>query len=219
MNDLITTGQAAQTSILLMGYLGAMRERSDAWPAAVSALRAHPLHEQLLDDPFNRRCFEKPRGYAGDAKMIDLIYHREPPEGTSGIGQDLFSVTIDFQTAEAVRLRRELAEKELLSAHKAGKRILSLACGHFREGGQLTGKNLENITLVDQDPLSLEVVRKEHGEKVNIVEANVIRFLRQASKCGEKWDYIYTLGLTDYFDEQVMRLFHQLLAKVLAPQG
>ena len=32
----------------------------------------HPVVEQLREEPFTRRAFEKPRGYAGDAVMLDL---------------------------------------------------------------------------------------------------------------------------------------------------
>lgn len=73
--------------------------------------------------------------------------------------------------------------------------------------------------MVDQDPLSLEVVRQKHGDALTIVEANVFAFLRSAKNRGEQWDYIYTLGLTDYFDDRAMDMFHKLLKAILAPQG
>jgi hypothetical protein len=31
--------------------------------------------EILREDPFISRCYAKPRGYAGDAVMLDFIYH------------------------------------------------------------------------------------------------------------------------------------------------
>src|ERR1700739_1428470 len=36
--------------------------------------QAHSLHKRMLEDPFTRRAFEKPRGYVGDAVMLDYIY-------------------------------------------------------------------------------------------------------------------------------------------------
>src|SRR5690606_27280552 len=41
---------------------------------ATTALRDHPMRSIIHQDPFQRRCFEKPRGYAGDAVMLDMIY-------------------------------------------------------------------------------------------------------------------------------------------------
>ena len=39
----------------------------------------HPLGELLHRDPFTRRGFDKPRGYAGDAVLIDYLYATAPP--------------------------------------------------------------------------------------------------------------------------------------------
>src|SRR5262249_5614371 len=53
--------------------------RRDVGPAEWTRLIAdviapHPVVAQLLEEPFTRRAFEKPRGYAGDAVMLDLAY-------------------------------------------------------------------------------------------------------------------------------------------------
>jgi extracellular factor (EF) 3-hydroxypalmitic acid methyl ester biosynthesis protein len=83
----------------------------------------------------------------------------------------------------------------------------------------LVGKDLRNIVAVDQDPLSLGVVASQHDGRVSLVEANAITYLRQAARDGERFDLIYTLGLTDYFDERAMRLLHKLMRQCLAPGG
>jgi hypothetical protein len=38
------------------------------------ACQGHPLHKIALEAPFTERAFSKPRGYAGDAVMLDYIY-------------------------------------------------------------------------------------------------------------------------------------------------
>ena len=38
------------------------------------AVEAHPIHKVIMSDPYSRRAFDKPRGYAGDAVMLDFIY-------------------------------------------------------------------------------------------------------------------------------------------------
>ena len=73
--------------------------------------------------------------------------------------------------------------------------------------------------LVDQDPLSLDQIRAKHGRAINLVEANVFRYLREAAKAGETFDLIYTLGLTDYLDTRSMQLLHKFMKACLAPNG
>ena len=40
----------------------------------VQECRQHPLMDLILQDPLSWRIFAKPRGYAGDAIMLDFIY-------------------------------------------------------------------------------------------------------------------------------------------------
>ena len=46
---------------------------ADHWKALGERLRRHPVHELLLESPFAKRAFSKPRGYPGDARLMDLI--------------------------------------------------------------------------------------------------------------------------------------------------
>ena len=46
-----------------------------------SACQDHPIAKIVLEDPedpYVRRAFDKPRGYAGDAIMLDFIYKPGP---------------------------------------------------------------------------------------------------------------------------------------------
>src|SRR3954468_18697149 len=36
--------------------------------------KSHPMAKFVLEDPYSRRAHDKPRGYAGDAVMLDYIY-------------------------------------------------------------------------------------------------------------------------------------------------
>ena len=192
---------------------------AEAGSAARQALHKHPLHSLLMEDPYSWRAAAKPRGYAGDAMLIDLIYDQQAPDKTSAIGRRLFSVTTAFPVSDAVRHRRSIMEEKLAKAFLQGKRICSLACGHFREGDPLIGEDLRSITLVDQDTLSLAHIEGNHGANITLVEANVLHFLRNAASRHEKFDLIYTLGLTDYLDHRAMRLLHKLMKACLAPRG
>jgi hypothetical protein len=217
--NLIEQGHIPLALPLLAGKLYSAQVDSVGWPETRAALQRHPLHSVLMEDPYLAHCYAKPRGYAGDAALIDLIYDRKLPDNSSARAANLFNITTAFPASEAVRLRRKYATKLVSSAWQSGKRICVLACGHFREGDGLIGQDLSNIVVVDQDPLSLDVVRANHGATITSIEANVFNYLRGAASRGEKFDLIYTLGLTDYLDDRAMRLLHKLIKASLAPSG
>lgn len=204
---------------MLVGQLHAAKAEPQRWSAALEAYLGHPLRSTMLEDPYIARCVTKPRGYAGDAEVIDMIYNKSFQAETTVRGERIFRQGINFPTAEAVRLRKDAAQAFVGDAVRNGKRILSLACGHFREGDPLIGQDLSTVTLVDQDALSLAVVRQRHGAAVTCHEANVFSFLRGAAARGERFDLIYTLGLTDYLDDRAMALLHRMVAAVMAPGG
>ena len=204
---------------LLAGTLCALPTASLQFAALREELRAHRLHALLLEDPHSGRAFAKPRGYAGDAELIDYYYDRNPPEATSDIGRRLFAITTGFSSGRAVDFRRSYAAQRLERAHADGKRVCALACGHWREADGLIGFDCGNLTGIDHDPVSLDLVRERHGSAIGLVEANVFHYLRRAARRGEQFDLVYTLGLTDYFDERQMSLFYRLMRGCLAPGG
>ena len=189
------------------------------WAETRAVLHRHPLHSVLLQDPFTAHSASRPRGYPGDAGLIDLIYDMQPPASTSAMGRAIFDVTIKFQAPEGVRQRRLHAETVVAAAQAEGQRVLVLAGGHLREADPLIGRDLRRFTVVDQDAQSLAQVHAKHGVAITLIEANVFHYLRRAAKAGEQFDLIYTLGLTDYLDTRAMQLLHQLMKACLAPHG
>jgi extracellular factor (EF) 3-hydroxypalmitic acid methyl ester biosynthesis protein len=217
---LIDANQTQTGLAMLVGGLQIAHQQRESWPQVKAMLRRHPLYETLQADPMNAYSVARPRGYPGDAGLIDILYDQRPPQPpATELGHQLFGLSIAFNAAEAVRQRRAHAEVVLSAALAAGKRICVLACGHFREGDTLKGQDLSGVVLVDQDPLSLKVVRVAHGTTATIIEANVFRYLRSARSSGTQFDLIYTLGLTDYLDHRPMQMLHRLMKHCLAPGG
>lgn len=204
---------------MLVGKLYGAFGNHEKWEQTRRTYQNHPLRSVMMEDPYIARCVTKPRGYAGDAELIDLIYDRTPPDTASERGRRIFRHGVEFQASEGVRQRRNYAETFVGQAVRAGKRVLCLACGHFREGDPLIGMGLGNISLVDQDPLSLDVARQRFGASPQYHEANVFSYLRGAMGRGETFDLVYTLGLTDYLDDRAMALLHRMAKAVLAPGG
>lgn len=217
--ELIQHGYAAAAVPMLAGKLYHAYGLEQDWIKTQAALHKHLLHAVLLEDPYCARAALKPRGYAGDAVLIDYLYDRSPPQDTSELGKNLFDATTNFQASQGVRQRREFAAELLAQSYTEGHKICVLACGHFREGDNLAGEDLSNITLVDQDALSLLSVIEKFGKSPVLEEANVFRFLKSARASGQRYDLIYTLGLTDYLDDRAMLLLHKLAKDCLSPDG
>src|SRR5690606_9197406 len=99
----------------------------------------HPLKELLHEDPFTRRAFTKPRGYAGDAPLLDFIYGREEhwpvPEGTTPRGRMIFEYTTMAPASAGSRARRGFVADKIdeLAVQVDQPHLLSIACGHLRE--------------------------------------------------------------------------------------
>src|SRR5215469_7765555 len=43
----------------------------------IPKLRSEPFYARSQEDPFSRRSTHKPRGYAGDAHLIDFLYRSD----------------------------------------------------------------------------------------------------------------------------------------------
>lgn len=204
---------------LVVGKLHVAVHDSEIWRDVRECYRAHPLRDCLMQDPYVARCVEKPRGYAGDAVLIDMAYDRVPPAGTSPVGARAFAYSTAFPASQAVALRREYAAGRLEAAIAAGQRVLCLASGHFREGDRLSAADLGQVVVVDQDAASLEVVKARFGSEIEVQCANAFSFLRGAVSSGRQFDFVYTLGLTDYLDDRAMQLLHKLSRRLLEPGG
>src|SRR5260370_4934665 len=134
----------AETMGLLFSELQERRDHlsPESWKQlSTMNCRPHPLLELLHQDPLSSRAFLKPRGYAGDADMLDLLYAIEDGETlpalqrSSELGRRIYHATANLAAARAVRSRRWIIIDTLneLTARIAGPHVLSLACGHMRE--------------------------------------------------------------------------------------
>lgn len=188
------------------------------------SVRAHPLFHLMLEDPYTARAFNKPRGYAGDAVMLDYVYDAVPPANTSAIGQSVFAVTTGLENALSVIHRRDaLAELiDDVASCVAKPRVLSIACGHLREArlsDAVRCRKLQSFHAVDQDPLSLAVVEAELSElDVTAVPGSVSALLRGALQLP-RMDLIYAAGLLDYLTAPVAARLIATLSQMLAPGG
>jgi len=174
---------------------------------------------------------DKPYGYAGDFKIIDDIYLNNPT--TTGFDR-LFDNYFQMSAVSvAVRNRKEDFKRLMLDFIKGKQgqslRIMDLASGPCRDVKELLSLESElckNVTFdcYDSDENALEFAKKLLAEecKVNFIKQNAARLAFRKdinALVGEKYDFIYSTGLFDYFDERISIKLIQNLKKLLNPNG
>lgn len=164
----------------------------------------HPIHHLLQQDPFTNHSFRRPRGYAGDAELMDIIYQRMPiSSDTPTLGRSVYDFCMNASMLQSVRARRVALSATLDAiADKTMKpRVLSVACGHLREiefSYAVQNGKIEVLTAFDQDERSLAEVRRcTRDLNVETIEGSV-RDLLDGSVAFESYDFIYSAGLYDY---------------------
>lgn len=216
-------GRAATGMRIAGDELQRIRERltEPEWHAYTQTLYGSLYHRNYHQDPFTSRAYQKPRGYAGDAVMIDMMYGSASiPESTTPLGATIYSATVAGPAGSSVKLRRDfLADYIDTSADEFDHPdVLSVASGHLREGQRcvsLGQGRLKRIVALDQDVLSLAVVESEQAHLGVTTMHGSIRNLLNGSLRLEQFDVIYASGLYDYLPAPLAsRLTHVLFSSL-----
>jgi SAM-dependent methyltransferase len=197
------------------------------WASLVEACRRHRLCQLVHQDPFTFRAFSKPRGYAGDADMMDFIYGREeqwqaPP--ASPLGAAIFDYTTAAPASEGVRARRAYiaAHIDRLAEETHRPNILSIAAGHLREAGlsaAVRRRKVGKLVALDADPLSSAEVEQSYGRLgVETVTASFRRLLVDEPR-EKEFDLVYSTGLFDYLSQRAARRLVMSMFGMLKPGG
>lgn len=200
---------------------------SSAWKEFVErTVLAHPIREFIHRDPFTYRSFSKPRGYAGDAVMLDMIYRGWPADVPveNDAAKALLEYTTNRPAPYAVRNRvRKLAELiDETIERRDDARILALASGHFREIEAVRGATHAfrgEIIALDQDVESLAVVGRDYASRgVRTLHASIKHLL--AGKIDLRgFDLVYAAGLFDYLPQPIAKALCERMFDMLNPGG
>lgn len=198
---------------LLVSRLRITREQStpEEWEVAIDEGRTHRVCGLVHQDPFSSRSFYKPDGYPGDARLLDYIYgdgvHSRRITEATEIGKRIFARNFASPASRAVRNRKVLIAEEIDRTIRGKKnpRILSLACGHLREGRLVNWNaagNLDLFVAMDQDATSLaEVERSTFHKNLHARQGSISSIVR--GTLGEsEFDLVYSLGLYDYLESK-----------------
>lgn len=194
--------------------------RSYAQAALLPLLYACPIH---------RRAYEKPQGYAGDYRLMELYF---VSAGDGLFGRFLHSVTRGYTLCRAVVGREALMRRAIQEVAERPStepaRILSLAAGpavemrRWLEGSPVVNRPVELI-LLDQDPDAHETAHREltrllvdrhRGQlpvTVTCLHFSVRQILKPQSEEEQQvvdrvlpnLDLVYCAGLYDYLPDRV----------------
>jgi SAM-dependent methyltransferase len=198
------------------------------WQELIPLAQQHRVAEFLIQDPFTRWSFEKPRGYSGDATLLD-IYYRHPSAdelvaSSSDLGREIFAYTSEAASSEAGRERRSILAMTVdeTASRVENAEVLAIACGHLREAElskAFAERKLKRWVGLDQDPVSVGTVNRDlAGTTVEAIDGSVRGILRRAYKLGT-FDLVYASGLYDYLPDAVGVRLLQRAMELLKPDG
>jgi extracellular factor (EF) 3-hydroxypalmitic acid methyl ester biosynthesis protein len=183
---------------------------------------------------FAERAYYKPKGYAGDFQIMEMIYANRP-QGDGRLGGLVDQWCLNTSAARAVRGRRSLLKKllekeaNLPASRQETMRILNLACGSCRELFDFLGEKkspapVEAICL-DADPEALEFTHQKvnvfsHRAVIRFMQTDVVRWIigRDKHPFG-LLDFIYSAGLTDYLEDSLFQTLARRAYEYLKPGG
>ncbi len=199
------------------------------------------FRKQLWDiiqcSEFLVRTNTKPRGYAGDSKMMTLIYENEY-RGKSIFSKIIHKYSVDDIASQTVRNRIGVISRTLrdhLKNHLKGNfKFMSVACGPAAELESIFMSREDfdryRCTLLDQDIRALneaaeniKQIERRTGNNIKVnYRVNSVRMILRASQLIEKWDrfhFIYSLGLFDYLTPPVAKAVIKKLYELILPGG
>jgi len=176
-------------------------------------------------DPYTRWGLLKPRGYAGDATLMDFAYGHASVQDelaqAGPLGASIYQCTASAPQSASARRRIELIADEIRQHAAQGPlQVASYASGHARELEQIDPDTAARIRLfmaIDADERSLvEAARSAgpiafEGFRRNVIKQD-LSDLPQAR-------LVYSLGLFDYLNaDHGTRVLSHMLAQT-APGG
>jgi len=212
----------------LFDELGARRQDDpEAWPEFARACLDHPLRRVLHQDPFTYRAFAKPRGYAGDAVMMDYIYGlgetATAAHGATRLGREIFAHMSTRPSAHAVRYRRRLLASLIdTTAARGGDAVFALAAGHLREvelSDAVQNGRIARFVAMDQDAASLTVVGRDYARLGLSAVAGSVRHILSGKAQPGAFDLVYAAGLFDYLGATVASALTGKLFEMTRPGG
>jgi extracellular factor (EF) 3-hydroxypalmitic acid methyl ester biosynthesis protein len=215
----------------LVGALADLRQRTSAddWNAFCRVeCVGHPVRFLVHQDPLTERAFFKPRGYPGDAVLLDMFYGEDGVkpyvDEATPLGQEIYRYTSAGMAATALRRRKEVLASMIdrVSDSHAEPHIMTIGCGHLREAGlsqALQERRIERFLAVDRDADCLRVVREKWGPYgVDTAESTVNELIAATPDLGT-FNLVYAAGPYDLLPRPAAIRLTDALFEATQPGG
>lgn len=221
----------------------AKRIPEDEQPACMHYLRQR-LHPLVLSAPFANHTIRKPRGYAGDFEMVNMI-ERDGFEGETLFAKIFHRWFVQQPPARAHRNRIQyLADCIETEVHRVSRisrvarpaRVLNFACGPAIEVQRFAGHSIlaneAEFTLEDFDDEALahcqsallKIFNARRLDTMAVFKRKSIYQLMKESQMpgwppSKRYDLVYCAGLFDYLPENSCRQLMEIFYDLLSPGG
>ena len=215
----------------LVSDLHRVRQSSSTavWQKLIPFAQNHAVGRFLFEDPLTNWSFTKPRGYSGDASLLDIYYKHSSMDGhigeASALGREIYDCTVNDPACAAGRERCEILARTVdAAAERTGgaAEILAVAAGHLREAQictSLSANRIKRWVALDQDPVSVGMMTRDiGGSVVEPMIGSVLGLLKRSYKLGS-FDLVYASGLYDYLQQKTAVKLLQRLTEFLRPGG
>lgn len=192
----------------------------DAWKVFVKTSAVVRAWRYFLClDPYTRWGLIKPRGYPGDATLMDFAYGhdsiREHVAHAGAVGQQIYAHTSGARQSQSARERIGLLRQQITArAELDAFGVVSVAAGHARELeglGSATRAKIRSFTAIDIDPVALGAAQ---GSAVGLPFAAARRnVIKDELADVAPAELVYSLGLFDYLSDEHA---DNVLAKMLS---
>ena len=225
------TSDAVQPAMDLL-FDGLLRRRAalsaEAWQTAIrDVCIPHPVTREIHRDPISRHSYRQPRGYPGDAELLDYLYGiRSYEHGGSdhAVGRRIHGYLFDAPAARAVRTRRRIVAEAVdrCADEVARPRILSIAAGHLREAEvsiAVQSRSIGEYVAFDQDPASLAQIDRDYGALGVTTMQGSVRGILAGKHAFTGCDLVYAAGLYDYLRPGTAARLTARMFRMLRPGG
>ncbi len=186
----------------------------------------HPVTQIIHQCPFTYRSFSKPRGYAGDAELIDLIYGFNLDSlDLSNRANQIFEHCRYSPTSTSVRARLDVLAQTIDRVAEQTNhpvRMMSIACGHLREAQKsvaIQENNISKFIAFDRDTLSLQLIDSQlNNNCIETIQGSVTTLIRE-KQTFENLDLVYAAGLYDYLDQPFATRLTKIMFEMLRSGG
>ena len=171
------------------------------------------LTELVNQSPFMDRALKKPRGYAGDDRLLNYVYGDDVLAAPTNMGKLLNYAFFSSPAANAIRNRAKIVQGVIFDrlSQKSRLHVTSIGSGPAHEVSTMTrllppdSPESQIIwTMLDQDQKALDSARE--AVPAGVIEprfllANLWDMVKGRVELADQ-DVVYSLGLFDYLEQR-----------------